>query len=190
MSSRRSDVSGFSIAWGRPTGPPCPHTADCHERDDHPLSQTFGQPAGSAGDVVPAGTAWTQPSRPSLTSSSLHCRSSRRCYTAMNCASRRQLGADVVKRLPRRQRADVALDLRSLLAEELAAEGSAPLPERAHVVLQAFGRPADVAARYLPATAVIDPSGAIVSTIIRANPSLMLDRAFGGRAAPGANARA
>jgi hypothetical protein len=92
MSSRRSDVSGVSIAWGRPTGPPCPHTADCHERDDHPLSQTFGHPAGPAGDVVPAGTASTQPGRPSLTSSSLHCRSSRRCDTAMNCASRRQLG--------------------------------------------------------------------------------------------------
>ena len=68
--------------------------------------------------------------------------------------------ADVVKRLPRRQRTDVALELKSLLVEELAeARGSEATPERAaRLLLRAFGRPADVAARYRPAMATIDPA--------------------------------
>src|SRR6185369_19901 len=67
--------------------------------------------------------------------------------------------SNVVKRLPRRQRVDVALELKSLLAEELAGEdGIRPTPERTLERLRAFGRPADVAARYRPAVTIIDPS--------------------------------
>jgi hypothetical protein len=60
--------------------------------------------------------------------------------------------ADVVKRLPRAQRADVALELRSLLIESL--EGR----EDVAAFLADFGRPAEVAARYGPPVTVIDPA--------------------------------
>ena len=67
--------------------------------------------------------------------------------------------SNVVKRLPRRQRVDVALELKSLLADELAGEdGTRPTPERALELLRAFGRPADVAVRYRPAVIIIDPA--------------------------------
>jgi len=62
---------------------------------------------------------------------------------------------DVVRRLPRKQRADVAFELRSLLAEELQDRAeSAGRPADAAVtmdLLAAFGRPVDVADRYRPA---------------------------------------
>lgn len=62
---------------------------------------------------------------------------------------------DVVKHLPRRQRNDVAYELRSLLGEEL--EGRASVagrkPDSAMTLelLASFGRPIDVADRYRPA---------------------------------------
>ncbi|MBN8481803.1 MAG: hypothetical protein J0L88_09470 [Xanthomonadales bacterium] len=69
---------------------------------------------------------------------------------------------DVVLRLPRRQRNDVALELRTLLGEELAerVHGAARPPDAATTLamLRAFGHPADVAARYRPTLSVIDPA--------------------------------
>ncbi|MET7419463.1 hypothetical protein [Dactylosporangium sp. NPDC005555] len=62
--------------------------------------------------------------------------------------------ADVVGLLPRAQRRDVALELRALLAEEVAAAGD----DRARELLEAFGRPAEVAARYGPPVTLIDPA--------------------------------
>jgi hypothetical protein len=59
--------------------------------------------------------------------------------------------ADVVKRLPRRQRIDVGQELRSLLREDLG-----PQPEGVLEYLRAFGRPAEVAARYGRTITVID----------------------------------
>jgi len=63
--------------------------------------------------------------------------------------------ADVVGRLPRRQRADVGFELRSLLREELAGRAEdtgRPADEAmAMALLSAFGRPQDVADRYRPA---------------------------------------
>ena len=60
---------------------------------------------------------------------------------------------DVARNLPRRERADVADELRSLLTEELGG-GSA---DDAIAIVRRFGRPADVAARYHTPTAVVDP---------------------------------
>jgi len=72
---------------------------------------------------------------------------------------------DVVRLLPRRQRADVAFELRSLLTEEL--EGRALDTGRdadaalALELLSSFGRPRDVADRYRPAGfAIISPADA------------------------------
>lgn len=69
---------------------------------------------------------------------------------------------DVAAQLPRRQRNDVAFELRALLGEELHAraqeQGCAPDAAMATGFLQAFGRPADVAARYQPALTIIDPA--------------------------------
>lgn len=63
--------------------------------------------------------------------------------------------ADVVRRLPRRQRNDVGFELRSLLTEELAgraAEAGRPADEALALdMLTAFGRPQEVADRYRPA---------------------------------------
>ncbi|MFT3807980.1 hypothetical protein [Arenimonas sp.] len=70
--------------------------------------------------------------------------------------------ADVAARLPRRQRNDVAFELRALLGEELA--GKAEFTGReadaamAMELLRGFGRPADVAARYQPTLTLIDPT--------------------------------
>ncbi len=62
---------------------------------------------------------------------------------------------DVVRRLPIRQRGDVRLELRSLLGEELAAkaeDAGRPADETmALALLNGFGRPDEVAARYGPA---------------------------------------
>ena len=58
--------------------------------------------------------------------------------------------ADVARLLPRRQRKDVALELRALLRDELA-DSDDPLAR-----LRAFGRPAEVAARYGQPSTVVD----------------------------------
>ena len=69
---------------------------------------------------------------------------------------------DVAVQLPRKQRNDVAFELRALLSEELQAradESGRPADaDMAIEFLQAFGRPADVAARYRPTLVVIDPA--------------------------------
>ena len=68
--------------------------------------------------------------------------------------------ADVAAKLPRKQRNDVAFELRSLLAEELQgkaeAAGRAADATMATELVNAFGRPAEVAARYQPTLTVID----------------------------------
>src|SRR5690349_7408782 len=73
--------------------------------------------------------------------------------------------SDVVRRLPRRQRGDVAVELRALLGEEMvgrvADRGSAQegaTSADAMALLTSFGRPAEVAARYRPALTIIDPA--------------------------------
>lgn len=69
---------------------------------------------------------------------------------------------DVAVLLPRRQRNDVAFELRALLHEELQARAEAAGHDAdagmAMELLQAFGRPADVAARYRPTLTIIDPA--------------------------------
>ncbi|HVY89753.1 MAG TPA: hypothetical protein VG942_12840 [Hyphomonadaceae bacterium] len=61
---------------------------------------------------------------------------------------------DVVRRLPRRQRNDVGVELRNLLAESLrdraADAGHAANNQMALDIVRDFGRPDDVAARYHP----------------------------------------
>lgn len=70
--------------------------------------------------------------------------------------------ADVALRLPRRQRNDVAFELRALLHEALQARaaeaGREADVEMALAHVRSFGRPADVAARYRPPVTVIDPA--------------------------------
>jgi hypothetical protein len=68
--------------------------------------------------------------------------------------------ADVVTLLPRRQRRDVAQELRVLLREEAAAAAGGPASreEAARSLLAGFGRPADVAARYCSPVTLIDPA--------------------------------
>jgi hypothetical protein len=69
---------------------------------------------------------------------------------------------DVAVRLPRKQRNDVAFELRALLNEELQAKSQAAGREAdaamATELLRAFGRPLDVAARYRPTLTIIDPA--------------------------------
>lgn len=68
---------------------------------------------------------------------------------------------DVARLLPRKRRDDVALELRALLQEELAAKaeaaGRAPDRAMAMALLAGFGRPAEAAARYEPRKPLIDP---------------------------------
>lgn len=70
--------------------------------------------------------------------------------------------ADVAVRLPRRQRNDVAFELRALLHEELQAkaEDAGRVVDAAMALefLRAFGRPAEVAARYRPTLTIVDPA--------------------------------
>ena len=70
--------------------------------------------------------------------------------------------ADVAVRLPRKQRNDVAFELRALLQEELQAKadtaGQGVDVRMATEMLRAFGHPGDVAARYLPTLTIIDPA--------------------------------
>src|ERR1700761_542663 len=65
---------------------------------------------------------------------------------------------DVTKHLPRNDRADVALELRALLTEELAARaGGQPASEASAIELvRGFGAPGEVAARYQPARALLE----------------------------------
>lgn len=65
---------------------------------------------------------------------------------------------DVTQQLRRKDRADVALELRALLTEELAARaGGAPADEAMAIdLLRSFGAPSEVAARYRPATPLLD----------------------------------
>ena len=68
---------------------------------------------------------------------------------------------EVATELPRGQRDDVAFELRALLNEELQAraEGAGRPADAAmaKALLQAFGVPAEVAARYRPTLTIIDP---------------------------------
>ena len=68
---------------------------------------------------------------------------------------------DVARLLSRDKRNDVALELRELLHDELAAraEAAGRAPDRALAMelLAAFGRPAEVAARYQPRSPLIEP---------------------------------
>lgn len=68
---------------------------------------------------------------------------------------------DVARLLPHKRRDDVALELRALLQEELAAKaeaaGRAPDRAMAMALLAGFGRPAEAAARYEPRKPLIDP---------------------------------
>ena len=70
--------------------------------------------------------------------------------------------ADVARKLPRRQRNDVALELRELLREGLQdradAAGRPADVAMATEFLNAFGQPGAVAARYRPAVTIIDPA--------------------------------
>lgn len=69
---------------------------------------------------------------------------------------------DVAVQLPRRQRDDVAFELRELLHEELQsrAEMSGRPADDAMAldIVRAFGQPGDVAARYRPPLTIIDPA--------------------------------
>jgi hypothetical protein len=69
--------------------------------------------------------------------------------------------ADVAEQLPMRMRNDVALELRSLLREELQARSEAAerAPDEALTLetLHAFGHPREVAARYHSRWTIIDP---------------------------------
>ena len=69
---------------------------------------------------------------------------------------------DVAVELPRKQRNDVAFELRALLNEELQAKaeaaGRGADADMATELVRAFGRPGDVAARYRPTLTIIDPA--------------------------------
>lgn len=71
---------------------------------------------------------------------------------------------DVALHLPRRQRNDVAFELRALLQEELRdraeAAGTPPDDAMALALVRAHGRPADIAAQYRPPPTIIDPADA------------------------------
>ena len=68
--------------------------------------------------------------------------------------------AAVVMLLPRKQRRDVAQELRALLREEAdaAADGQASREQATRALLAGFGRPAEVAARYGSPVTLIDPA--------------------------------
>lgn len=69
---------------------------------------------------------------------------------------------DVAVQLPHQQRNDVAFELRALLHEELQAKAEAAGRNAddamATELVRAFGRPAEVAARYRPTLTIIDPA--------------------------------
>jgi hypothetical protein len=66
--------------------------------------------------------------------------------------------SEVVAKLPRRQRADVAAELGALLREELTDREGEADEAAAMALLTSFGRPSEVAARYRPALTIIDPA--------------------------------
>jgi hypothetical protein len=70
--------------------------------------------------------------------------------------------SDVALKLPRAQRDDVAFELRALLHEELQAKadaaGRSADAAMTMALLEAFGHPKDVAARYRPTLTIIDPA--------------------------------
>lgn len=70
--------------------------------------------------------------------------------------------ADVARQLPRKQRNDVAFELRALINEGLQdraeAAGRAVDADMALAFVRAFGRPEDVASRYRPAITIVDPA--------------------------------
>jgi hypothetical protein len=69
---------------------------------------------------------------------------------------------DTVRLLPRRQRDDVAAELRTLLNEELHTRaqdlGRSPDEALALSLVRGYGRPNEVAARYQPVWTIIDPA--------------------------------
>jgi hypothetical protein len=69
---------------------------------------------------------------------------------------------DTVRLLPRRQRDDVAAELRTLLHDELSdrAQESGRPPDKAMALelVRGYGRPNEAAARYHPAWTIIDPA--------------------------------
>lgn len=68
---------------------------------------------------------------------------------------------DVAARLPRNKRNDVAFELRALLLESLhdrSAAGQNADADIAMTLVREFGRPDEVAARYLPVLSIIDPA--------------------------------
>lgn len=69
---------------------------------------------------------------------------------------------DVAVQLPRKQRNDVAFELRALINEALqdkAEDAGRPVDAAMAIeFLRAFGRPAEVAARYRPTLTIIDPA--------------------------------
>lgn len=80
---------------------------------------------------------------------------------------------EVAARLPRRQRDDVAFELRALLDEELQARAEAAGRDAdaamAIALLRDFGHPAEAAARYRPTLTIIDPAdgpGFLRATVI------------------------
>ena len=81
---------------------------------------------------------------------------------------------DVTARLPRRLRSDVSFELAALLNEDLAARAASAgrVADEAMTLelIQGFGRPAEVAARYAPAHALVDasdwPRDFLVSAVI------------------------
>ena len=70
--------------------------------------------------------------------------------------------ADVARKLPRKQRNDVAFELRALINEGLQdraeAAGRVVDADMALEFVRGLGRPEDVAARYRPATTIVDPA--------------------------------
>lgn len=70
--------------------------------------------------------------------------------------------ADVAAQLPRKQRNEIAFELRALLQDELAAkaleQGRAPDKAMAMTLIAGFGRPSEAAARYVPKHPLIDPA--------------------------------
>jgi hypothetical protein len=94
---------------------------------------------------------------------------------------------DTVRFLPRRQRVDVATELGSLLNDELQARakqsGHAADESLALSLVRDYGRPNEVAARYHPPRAIIDPADSarfIRAAIIGAGVLIVLS-AFGRR---------
>ena len=82
---------------------------------------------------------------------------------------------DVTQQLRRKDRSDVALELRALLTEELAARAAgAPADEAMAIELvRSFGAPSEVAARYRPATPLLDAADTrpfIIAAILGALP--------------------